>query len=220
MQLPNLFSFHFVSHESLEATVLPVPKRDVKLSTTRAAPTTETRVVTTILAQTPLDSGKRTFLKLAAVAGLGVVASQMLPKQASAFVMGSAPTSGVVGVKNSSNTRINPATEESLQDIVTGQEVTKHTANLSASGIVYTPTSGKKVRVYSTRFSMTADLTSVSFRFTSGGTDHELYLAPKTGGLYGSNNHPNFVEGGVNEVLYCVIVGTASVQINIDYLEV
>jgi hypothetical protein len=63
-------------------------------------------------------------------------------------------------------------------------------------------------------------MSSVSFRFTSGGTDHEIYLSPRMGGLYGTNNHPNYVEGGVDEVLYCAISGTGSVQINIDYLEV
>lgn len=78
----------------------------------------------------------------------------------------------------------------------------------------------KKIRVYASRFSLTADATSVSFRFTSGGTDHEKYVSPKTGGLYGSNNHPNYIEGGVDEVLYCVISGTTTVQINVDYLEV
>jgi hypothetical protein len=213
MFLPNFFSFRLLRREDLDGILLPAAKHDLVPSTSSAPKKRASPAV-------PLDHGKRTFLKMAAVAGLGVVASQVLPKQASAYVMGSAPTSAVVGVKNSSNTRINPATEESLQELVTGQEVTKHTANLSASGTVHTPSSGKKLRVYSTRFSMTADLTSVSFRFTSGGSDHELYLAPKTGGLYGSNNHPNFVEGGADEPLYCVITGSANVQINIDYLEV
>jgi hypothetical protein len=63
-------------------------------------------------------------------------------------------------------------------------------------------------------------MTSVSFRFTSGGTDFEKYVAPRTGGLYGTNNHPNYKEGGVDEVVYCAINGTGNVQINIDYLEV
>jgi hypothetical protein len=100
------------------------------------------------------------------------------------------------------------------------QGVTKLTTSLASSGNVRVPASGKKIRVYATRFSLTADATSVSFRFTSSGTDYEKYLSPKTGGLYGSNNHPNFVEGGVDEALYCVISGTTTVQINVDYLEV
>ena len=134
--------------------------------------------------------------------------------------MGSAPTSNVVGLKNASNTRINPATDESVQSLLSGQSVNKLTTTLTSSGNVKVPGSGKKIRVYSTRFSLTADMTSVSFRFTSGGSDYEKYVSPKTGGLYGSNNHPNYVEGGVNEALYCFINGTGSVQINIDYLEV
>jgi hypothetical protein len=166
------------------------------------------------------DQNKRLFLKALGVVGVGIAASQLLPKKAEALVMGSTPSSSVVGVKNSSNTRINPATEDTLSSLLTGQGVTKLSINLSASGNVRTPASGKKIRVYASRFSLTADATSVSFRFTSGGTDYEKYVAPKTGGLYGSNNHPNYIEGGVDQVLYCVISGTTTVQINIDYLEV
>jgi len=207
MLLPNIYSFRLVTRQTLESTLLPA-----RLGSEHGTRTPE-RAATT-------DADKRTFLKLAGVAGLGVIASTVIPRQAQGYVLGSAPTSGVVGVKNASNTRVNPATEESLQEIIAGQEVEKKTATLASSGTVHTPGSGKKLRVYSTRFSMTADLTSVAFRFGAGGTNHELYLAPKTGGLYGSNNHPNYVEGGVDEVLYCVISGSASVQVNIDYAEV
>lgn len=166
------------------------------------------------------DTNKRFFLKALGIAGAGVVASQLLPNKASALVMGSTPSSSVVGVKDGSNVRINPATEDTLTSILTGQGVIKLSTNLAASGTVRTPASGKKIRVYATRFSLTADATSVSFRFTAGGTDYEKYVTPKTGGLYGSNNHPNYIEGGVDEVLYCNISGTTTVQINIDYLEV
>jgi hypothetical protein len=166
------------------------------------------------------DQNKRIFLKTLGIAGIGIAASQLLPKKAEALVMGSSPSSSVVGVKNAANTRINPATEDTLSSLLSGQGVTKLSINLSNSGTVRTPGSGKKIRVYATRFSLTADATSVSFRFTPGGTDYEKYVSPKTGGLYGSNNHPNYIEGGVNEVLYCNISGTTTVQINIDYLEV
>lgn len=166
------------------------------------------------------DENKRIFLKALGVAGVGIAASQLLPKKAEALVMGSTPSSSVVGLKNASNTRINPATEETLEALISGQSVSKLTTSLSASGNVLVPGSGNKIRVYASRFSLTADATSVSFRFTSGGTDHEKYVAPKTGGLYGANNHPNYVEGGVDEALYCVISGTTTAQINIDYLEV
>lgn len=167
-----------------------------------------------------VDDSKRMFLKMAGIAGLGIAASTILPKSARAYVAGSHPTSNVVGLKNDSNNRINPATEETLIELISGQNVSKITKNLSSSGVVHTPASGKKIRVYASRFSLTADASSVSFRFTSGGTDHEKYLSPKTGGLYGANNHPNYIEGNIDEVLYCVIDGTTTVQINIDYLEV
>lgn len=167
-----------------------------------------------------VDDDKRMFLKVASIAGLGLAASAILPKQAEAYVAGSTPTSNVVGLKDDSNTRINPATEETLGELLSGQGVSKLTASLSSSGVVHTPASGKKIRVYASRFSLSADATSVSFRFTAGGTDHEKYVSPKTGGLYGANNHPNYIEGGVDQVLYCVINGTTTIQINIDYLEV
>ncbi len=166
------------------------------------------------------DSRKRHLLKILGGGALGIIATQLLPTKASALVVGSTPTSNVVGVRNASNTRINPATDETLQSVLTGQGVQKLTTSLASSGTVRTPASGKKIRVYSNRFSLSADATSVSFRFTAGGTDYERYISPKTGGLYGANNHPNYVEGGVNEVLYCAISGTTTVQINVDYLEV
>ena len=167
-----------------------------------------------------VDAKKRSFLKLASMAGLGAVAVSMIPKKAEAYVMGGSPTSSVVGVKNASNTRVNPATEETLQTLLSGQGVLKKTVTLTNSGDALVPSSGKKIRVYSTRFSLTSDLGSVSFRFASGGTDYEKYVGPKAGGLYGANNHPNFVEGGVDQAVHCVLSSSATVQINIDYFEV
>ncbi len=205
--LPSKYSFKLISRKRLQEIKNPTNFSDLEIIQSNSD-------------ETHSDENKRNFLKIAGIAGAGIVASQLLPKEANALVMGSTPSSNVVGVKDDSNTRINPATEETLGSLLTGQGVTKMTTSLAASGNVRTPASGKKIRVYASRFSLTADATSVSFRFTSGGTDFEKYLAPKTGGLYGSNNHPNYVEGGVDEVLYCVISGTTTVQINIDYLEV
>lgn len=203
---PNKFSFILVSSKRDASSLHAIKKEDI-------APVKE-------LTEHISDSDKRLFLKVLGGAGLGLFATSLFPKKADALVAGGAPTSNVVGIKNASNTRINPATETTLQSLLTGQGVTKKTTVLSSSGTVHTPGSGKKIRVYATRFSLSADATSVSFRFTSGGSDYEKYSAPKTGGLYGSNNHPNYVEGGVDEVLYCAISGTTNVQINVDYLEV
>jgi len=66
------------------------------------------------------DEKKRNFLKVAGVAGAGIVASQLFsPKKASALIMGSSPTTGVIGVKDSTNARINPATEETVSTLAT-----------------------------------------------------------------------------------------------------
>jgi len=171
-------------------------------------------------ASTPLDARKRLFLRGTVLLLGGFVATTLFPRRADALVMGSTPGSSVLGLKNSSNARINPATEDTLALLRSGLPVLKKTTSLAASGNVHTPDSGKKIRLYTSKFSLDTNLTSVGFRFTSGGTDFERYIAPRTGGLYGTNNHPNYVEGGVDEVLYCAISGSGTVQINIDYLEV
>jgi len=65
-----------------------------------------------------VDDQKRLFLKLAGLVGLGVAGSALFPSKAGAYVAGSTPTSNVVGLKNSSNTRINPATEEKQNELI------------------------------------------------------------------------------------------------------
>ena len=65
------------------------------------------------------DKNKRTFLKMAGIAGASIIGSLFLPKEADALIMGSSPTTGVVGVKNAANTRINPAREETVATLAT-----------------------------------------------------------------------------------------------------
>lgn len=166
------------------------------------------------------DERRRLFLKGTTLLIVGFFATSLFPRKADALIMGGTAATSVVGTRNASNVRINPATEDTLALIRTGLPVLKKTTVLGSSGTVHTPASGKKIRVYSAKFSLDTTMTSISFRFTSGGTDFEKYLAPRTGGLYGTNNHPNYYEGGVNEVVYCSINGTGNVQVNIDYLEV
>lgn len=210
--LDSRYSFKLVSSNSLKKSELVLVEKNniIEKSTQKR----------TLKAKNQIDENKRLFLKVAGITGLGLIASSVFPKNAKAYVAGSTPTSNVVGIKDSTNNRINPATEETVSALLSGQGVSKLSISLSSSGVVHTPASGKKIRVYASRFSLTADATSVSFRFTPGGTDHEKYVSPKTGGLYGANNHPNYIQGEVDEVLYCVISGTTTVQINIDYLEV
>jgi hypothetical protein len=98
-------------------------------------------------------------------------------------------------------------------------EIQKTTVSITATGTVLTPQSNKYLRLYSVKFSTTADISGISFRFGSGGSDFERYLSVVQGGLYGFNAYPNYIQGNVDEVLYCSITGTSLVQINIDYVE-
>jgi hypothetical protein len=64
------------------------------------------------------DKNRRAFLKIAGIAIGSVFASLFFSaKKAEALVFGSSPTSGVVGIKNASNARINPATEETVSTL-------------------------------------------------------------------------------------------------------
>ena len=89
--------------EALERRIAPV-MQDI-VPTTQSSQNTSQK-------KGAIDEQKRLFLRLAGVAGLGAVAATVLPNKAQAYVMGSSPTSGVVGVKDSSNARINPAKED------------------------------------------------------------------------------------------------------------
>jgi len=212
--LPLKYSFSFVSKSEIAKTRLPLKlkrkkaiKPKIKASIKQIEPASEA-------------NRKRMFLKLAGMVGLGVVASTLLPQKAEALVFGGAPATSTVGLKNASNAPINPATDESVTALSLGLEISKKSVTLASTGTVHTPGSGKKIRIYNLKFSLSADLTDLSFRFTSGGTDFEKYLTPKAGGLYGANNQPNFFEGEIDQALYCVINGSATVQINFDYLEI
>ena len=77
------------------------------------------------------DEGRRKFLKVAGVVGAGVIASQFSPKKASALIMGSSPTTGVVGVKDATNARINPATEETASSLLKTSDLTFDAGALS-----------------------------------------------------------------------------------------
>lgn len=214
--IPSKHSFHFISRKNARKIILTRRLKKQGINSIQVAKNSEKLAAL----NADKDDNKRAFLKFAGLVSLGVFASSLIPKKAEALVFGSTPASNVVGLKNDSDIRINPATDETLSSLISGQGIKKLTANLSVSGVVLMPPVGKKIRVYASRFSLSSDANSVSFRFTSGGADHEKYISPKSGGLYGANNHPNYIEGGVNEDLYCVIIGTTIIQVNIDYLEI
>ncbi len=73
------------------------------------------------------DAGKRMFLTVLTGAGLGAVALAAFPKSASALVVGSSPTTGVVGMKDASNARINPAKEDGNLATIAGKDFATQT---------------------------------------------------------------------------------------------
>ncbi len=70
------------------------------------------------------DFKKRDFLKVLGMTGLGLAATFLLPKKADALILGGTPTSSIVGVKNSSNVRINPATQETASLLLKTTDLT------------------------------------------------------------------------------------------------
>jgi hypothetical protein len=83
--------------------------------------------------ETSGDKNKRNFLKVAGIAGASLVGSMLLPKKADALIMGSSPTTGVVGVKDSTNTRINPATEETAATLLKTSDLSFSAGSLNVN---------------------------------------------------------------------------------------
>src|SRR3989338_4095053 len=119
--LPNSHSFLLVRSvigkpvvqsdiEESETSLVPTQGRDPNIASGPSSPDSGKPTIG--------DKTKRTFLKVAGIAGAGLVGSLLLPKKAEALIMGSSPTTGVVGVKNATNARINPAREETLSGVL------------------------------------------------------------------------------------------------------
>ncbi len=124
MSLPkNKYSFLLVKSEILK----PVIQSDIDESA-RGEPVEGVESATKSAVG---DKNKRTFLKVAGVAGAGLATSMLLPKKAEAFIMGSSPTTGVVGIKNAANTRINPATQETLAGVLKTTDLSFDTGSLN-----------------------------------------------------------------------------------------
>src|SRR3989344_8602681 len=157
MFLPNTYSFVLTRGKIVDPTFTPETRRGVFLPNTDSfllrrrtivwpSFTPGTENVAALLPQSTnseqpkiKDQGKRNFLKVASVAGAAAVASQILsPKKASAFIMGSSPTTGVVGVKDDANVRINPATEETAATLATEATVSTLATEATAATLLKT----------------------------------------------------------------------------------
>jgi hypothetical protein len=85
------------------------------------------QVQTVAVDKSTVDENKRMFMKVAGVAGIGLAAGALFPKSAEAYVAGSTPTSNVVGSKDASNVRINPAKEDGNLATIAGKDFATQT---------------------------------------------------------------------------------------------
>lgn len=187
MKKPNfLIDFLFYKQEKIVVSKLNKQKAEDKKSIKKINPLVDflfykpAKKESLVLAEKedksmalPKDNDKRMFLKLAGLVGLGVTASAMIPKKAEALVFGSAPAASHVGVKDSSNSPINPATEGTLQsiledtaDLATIKTSTDKLNKLGFTGDTPAPTS----------FLMTAPVDANNSRISPASDDAIMYL--------------------------------------------
>lgn len=108
--LPKNYSFRLISDKTFQSIARKSFSNSAVVSFTANKGTPK-------ITQKRTDGDKRAFFKVAGIAGAGLIASQLIPKKAEALIMGSTPAANVVGVKNSSDARIDPATETTLAAI-------------------------------------------------------------------------------------------------------
>lgn len=73
------------------------------------------------------DGDRRNFLKILGGASVGAAVLSMIPSKAQAYIIGSSPTAGIVGVKNSLNVGVNPATEDGNLATLTAKDFATET---------------------------------------------------------------------------------------------
>jgi len=86
--------------------------------------------------------------------------------------------------------------------------VTPKIINLTATGIIHTPASGKKIRLRGFTWSSNADIVT-ALRFGAGG---DLLFAIQAKGVIGFNLINCLLEGAVNESLYGYLSGTGTMK--------
>lgn len=126
MLLPSRYSFRIISRKKAREIKLSL-NNDIKIRIlndprySKSATAEPQEIVETVAKEkdNKVDNHKRGFLKYAGVTGLGIAAYLAFPKKAEALIMGSTPTSNIIGVKNAANIRIDPATETTVSGIKT-----------------------------------------------------------------------------------------------------
>jgi len=86
--------------------------------------------------------------------------------------------------------------------------VTQKIVNLTATGIIHTPTTGKKIRIKGFTWSSNADVVT-ALRF---GTTGDLLFAIQAKGVIGMNLMGANIEGAVDEALYGYLSGTGNMK--------
>ena len=102
---------------------------------------------------------------------------------------------------------------------MSGQLVEKKSFIVSSAGdnLVLTPKNGK-LKVFSVLFHPNADITGevtikLGDRIIAGARN------PKTGAIYGFNEHPDFVEGLMNAKLYVTLPSATAVTVDVAWRE-
>jgi hypothetical protein len=126
--LPSKYSFNIVTKKTIVEDRL-VKKHSLE-SVNKALITKKEREE--VEENLQIDNKKRLFLKTAGAAGIAAAVFALVPKKAEALVLGSTPTSNFVGVKNNSDIKINPATEDTLALIKDTDGIKKITDPLPA----------------------------------------------------------------------------------------
>ncbi|MEN9405063.1 MAG: hypothetical protein RLY47_22 [Candidatus Parcubacteria bacterium] len=114
MFVPNSYSFLLIRREKIGSGFSSVTETTTLVTSQLSVPQDSSEIN---------DGDKRAFIKALGVAGVGVAAATLLPNKAHALIMGSSPTTGVVGVKNASNVRVNPATEDTLNTLLKASDL-------------------------------------------------------------------------------------------------
>jgi hypothetical protein len=125
--LNSLYSFKFISRKKMKSL-----KQKSDISSTKFFSVEEKNNLSKNTkeiqnSESGVDSNRRDFLKIASLTGLGLAASALFPKSTEAYVAGSTPTSNVVGSKDASNNRINPAKEDGNLATIAGKDFATQT---------------------------------------------------------------------------------------------
>jgi len=98
--------------------------------------------------------------------------------------------------------------DRQLIEGLTAKVVTPKKIDLAATGVIYTPASGKKIRLKAFAWSSNADIVT-GLRFGTGG---DLLFTIQSKGVVGMNLLGCNIEGAVNEALYGYLSGTGNMR--------